>query len=74
MIPIHGFASIWFGRRTRSLGNGGNRGATAGFGVFDGLGGMMTDALPGEYGLSAKALRKTKGNEHSEDDTPFSSW
>ncbi|KAL8763250.1 MAG: hypothetical protein Q9184_000890 [Pyrenodesmia sp. 2 TL-2023] len=27
MMPTHGFASAWLGRRTRSLGRGGRRGA-----------------------------------------------
>ena len=34
MIPTHGFASALFGRRTRSFGSGGSRGATAILVVF----------------------------------------
>lgn len=41
MMPTHGFASALFGRRTRSFGSGGRRGATAIFVVVEGLGGIF---------------------------------
>lgn len=44
IIPAHGFTSALFGRRTRSLGRGGRRGATLTFGVAFG-GGMVGEGF-----------------------------
>lgn len=41
MIPMQGFASAWFGRRTFNDGSGGSRGATLTLGPPLGLGGIV---------------------------------
>ena len=60
MIPMHGFASCWFGRRTFNLGSGGSRGATAGLGTLEGRGGM---AVAG-YDMNVLSVKDAKAKVH----------
>lgn len=56
MMPTHGFAPGLFGRRTRSFGSGGNRGAVATLGVVLG-GGMAHSPEIAAYTVFAGSCR-----------------